>query len=1033
MTQRIPQVARGVLRVQDGTAGGEIAVGSAAWRDWLDAPTTRSFAFSDPAGSFTARKERRQRGGAYWVAYRRQAGTLRKRYLGKPEELTLDQLRAAATSLASSEAPTAPGTADRSRRPAPVDETVLQTKLHVPAPRDGLVARPRLLERLDAGLRGRLILLAAPAGSGKTTLLSAWQAANDLPLAWVSLDEGDNDPARFWRHVIAGLDALHPGVGTTALTLLRSPEQPPIEATLTALINALAALPRDAALVLDDLHTITNPAIGRGLAFLLDRLPPRLHLVVASRADPPLPLARLRARGELVEIRAADLRFTPEEAATFLTDHHHLPLDTTAVATLAERTEGWAAGLQLAALSLSGQAAPQQASAIAAFAGSARFVADYLVEEVLERQPPATQTFLLETAVLDRLCGQLCDAVAAPVDGRPDGQTMLEELERANLFLVPLDSERRWYRYHHLFAELLRARLRRAMLGREQELHRQARTWFARQGLTDEAIGHALAAGDVEGAADLIETAVPDTMARSEYGALRRWLGGLPPDLVQARPRLCLATAWGLVMDGRVGELAGWLDAIEAAPEAGRLAGEITTLRALSLVLRDAAGSVALSRQALALLPNDQQFVRGAALLNLGNAYWFIGDMAATEAALEEALAISAAMQQGFMLTIAAWTLAQVRETQARLPEAFELYDRVLRLTSDREGRPLPIPGAVRACMHLGGVLYEWGDLEAAERYLDLALDTARQLPENELFWTGLLYLAQVRQARGETDQAEALAAQADEVRRRANQLYSSVLIAAATARLRLGAGTAEATKRGAREYREALAPFGIGDDPAPPPAGFPPYLWEYHQRTLAWLALALERPDATLRHLAGQLAACEQAGRIQNMIETLLLQALAHQALGDTPTAVEELDRALALAEPGRYLRLFVDKGAPLAALLARLIRERRPGRTGGADHASPGYVRRLQAAFETPRRADAAPAARKSTTQAAIDPLTERERAVLRLMAAGRSNQEIAAQLFIAVSTVKSYVNAIFAKLAATSRTQAVAHARAAGLLAE
>src|SRR5580692_12633266 len=440
-------------------------------------------------------------------------------------------------------------------------DVLLATKLHVPRPRPGFVPRPRLAGALDEGLVRRLILVCAPAGSGKTTLLAGWAASGNRPVAWLSLDAADNDPVRLWRHVVAALDRARPGIAERVGPLLGPPAPPSFEGLVTALINELAAQRGDGEmlLVLDDYHLIDAQPVHVSLGFVLEHLPPGLHLVLASRSDPPLPLARLRAGGQLAELRAADLRFTAEEAAALLRESAGADLPAAAVAALAARTEGWVAGLQLAALSLRGQADP--AGFVAAFSGSHRYVLDYLAEEVLDRQPEEVRTFLLETSVLERLSGGLCDAVT----GRDGSQAMLERVERANLFLVPLDEVRGWWRYHHLFADLLRARLQQQRPGRVPALHRAAAAWCEEHDLADDAVRHALAAGDTAWAARLVERHVETLLGRSEGATLRRWLSALPAESVRDRPRLCLAQAYGAAQGFQVEALEALLDDAERA------------------------------------------------------------------------------------------------------------------------------------------------------------------------------------------------------------------------------------------------------------------------------------------------------------------------------------------------------------------------------------------------------------------------------------------------------------------------------------
>src|SRR5215831_8755966 len=471
------------------------------------------------------------------------------------------------------------------RGAAPEWDVLVATKFHVP--RAGFVPRPRLLARLAQGVDRGLTVVCTPAGFGKTTLLGDWARRSRRPAAWLSLDAGDNDPARFWRYLAAALERARPGTCAPLAALLRGPQQPPLEAVVTALINELMAGEREVTLLLDDYHLIEAPPVHDSVTFLLDRLPPGLRLVLASRADPPLPLARLRARGQLAELRAADLRFTLEETAAFLREATGRDLPTLLVATLQDLTEGWAAGVQLAALSLQGHSDP--AGFVATFAGSNRYVLDYLTEEVLARQPEDVVRFLMETSVLDRLCGPLCDAVT----GRTGSQARLEALERANLFLVPLDDERRWWRYHHLFAGLLRTRLASEQPGRVPELHRRAAAWHEEHGSADEAVQQALAAGEADWAARLVERHVEGLLRRSEGATVRRWLSALPAASVRARARLCLAQTITAVVGGQLEAVEPLLaDAERAFAATGDEPHQPSTRRAMS-VLANVPASIA--------------------------------------------------------------------------------------------------------------------------------------------------------------------------------------------------------------------------------------------------------------------------------------------------------------------------------------------------------------------------------------------------------------------------------------------------------
>src|SRR5215207_6391928 len=636
MTRRIPQVADGVLHVLEPSGGPEIAVDSPSWVAWLRDPATRSFSFRSPRGGFTARKELRARGGEYWVAYRKQSGKLHKSYLGTAEDTTLERLEDIAAALAvrdnqstarpppdetagvaalvhtGAAATAALTTADDQVRDRPRQITstdpLLSTKLSLPSARSSLVARPRLSERLEEGLGRKLTLVSAPAGFGKTTLLSMWLAASygsGRSVAWLSLDPADNDSALFWRYFVTAVDQLRPGSGETALALLGAPQAPPIEAILTTLLNELAGLPTDAVLVLDDYHLIESATIHEALAFLIDHLPPRMHLIITTRADPPLPLPRLRAHGELNELRADDLRFTPEEAATFLNQVMGLELKADDIAELEGRTEGWIAGLQMAALAMRDHT--DVPGFIAAFTGSNRYVVDYLAEEVLARQPEELRTFLLRISILDRMCAPLCNAVA----GHTDGQTMLERLEHANLFLVPLDDERQWYRYHHLFADVLRQRLSQTQADLVLELHRRASTWLEGEGLVAEAIHHALAAQDWKLAIRLIEASGMAVVLSQQVQTMLGWIDELPEDLIRERPGLCTIHAIALVFlnrpdaaEARLQQAARCFHGNPNNEETRAILGRAAVIRAgIARFSGDLELCVELARQGLELLP----------------------------------------------------------------------------------------------------------------------------------------------------------------------------------------------------------------------------------------------------------------------------------------------------------------------------------------------------------------------------------------------------------------------------------------------
>jgi LuxR family maltose regulon positive regulatory protein len=663
--------------------------------------------------------------------------------------------------------------------PAPL----LETKLYSPRPRRGLVPRPRLLEPLDDEPAWKLMLVSAPAGFGKTTLLAEWlagapfAATGQRSAAWLSLDRGDNDPASFWAYVIAALRTVAPGVGTSTLALLEAPQPPPIQPALTPLLNDLGSLDGDLVLVLDDYHVIDSREVQDGVAFLLDHLPRRLRLVIASRADPPLPLARMRALGELIEIRAAELRFTTHEAAAYLNGVVGLQLTARDVAALEQRTEGWVAALQLAALSMQGRA--DVASFIAGFAGDDRYIVDYLAEEVLQRQPGQVRGFLLATSLLSRLTGPLCDAVTATSGGK----SMLEGLDRGNLFLVPLDDQRQWYRYHHLFADVLRARLSEESPELVRELHRRASDWYAEHGERSEAIRHAIDGQHFERAAELVELAIPALLRDRQETTLRGWLELMPAGLLEVRPVLSNGLAGALLATGEtegverhLRDAERWLGGPDDPPERTgprmvvadheelhRLPAGIAVHRAgLALRLGDLPTTVSQARRALDLLEEDDDVGQGAATALIGLASWASGDLEAAHAAYADC---AARMRRAGHLSDVlgcSITLADLRITQGRLREAMRTYEQALQLNPGRGGPVLR--GTADMYVGLSAIHREHNDLAAAEQLLlrseELGEHTA--LPQNRHRWR--VAMARIREAEGDLGGALDLLDEADRV-----------------------------------------------------------------------------------------------------------------------------------------------------------------------------------------------------------------------------------------------------------------------------
>ena len=1023
--RQVPSVADGLLRGTAAAAEPGVAVGSPAWFAWLSDDEARSFSFRSPAGVYTARRERRQRGGAYWVGYRTLAGRQHKVYLGKGEELTLERLSAAAATLARRMTDSAAAASDHHAGGLPL----LTTKLFPPRPRPDLVPRLRLLARLDAGLdTGRCSLLSAPAGAGKTSLLAAWLVGLDRPVAWLTLDERDQAADQVLRYLVAACQAIAPGCGREALAWLDLPQPAPPELVATALVNELAELPAPGVLVLDDYHLVRDPAVHAAVAFLLDHLPPALHLVIASREDPPLPLARLRARRQLVEVRAADLAFDVEEAAALLVSSTGLGLTDAQVTMLVERTEGWAAGLQMAGLALRDR--PDPAAFVAAFTGGHRLVADYLMAEVLERQPASIRRFLLTTGVLDRLCAPLCDALLAPDNGAPDSvpgggrqsQEVLEELERTNLFVTPLDDERVWYRYHHLLADALRGRLaREAGADAAATLHRRAGAWFGREGLLPEAIGHALAGDAAEAAATWIEALIPSMFTTmSTHRTFASWLAALPDPVVRDRPLLCLAQAWLLIHRVELDSAAAWIDAaaraLPAADDRGQQAhGAVDATRAyLATVVPHVAPdhAIPLAERALAVLAPDDRSFRGIARISLGQAALALGRLDRAEPAFADV----ATAARGAGLVQAAVTAAtqQINVQRLRGDRRRALTTGWAALAWAGEHAVPPTLGRLRTV--LADLVLDENDLTTA---LPLAADGLAAISEfgnaPPLVLLASLPLVRLRLAEGDPVAAEAVLAGLRPLVQHSPYAMVTRLLEAAEARVR-GDGAAAAW---AAAVAWTVAPSELADVFRFGVAGV-----EAAGVTPARVLLAHGRATGDAGLLRQAERALDAAGRVAEgygvgwlRLRVLILRALLADALGDRDAARSSLAAPVAQAEPDGVTRPFLDEGEPMAALLADLHVPARDPR------ALPAFLAGLLVAFPghagEPHRAGL------------IEPLTDRELDVLRLLAAGRSNAEMAAELFVEPSTVKTHLIHVYSKLDVHSRTHAVARARALGLL--
>jgi len=1000
-----------------------VPVGSADWWSWLDADDTTSFRFEHPDGAYSARRESRP-SGVYWYAYSRRGGRLLKAYLGRGADLTPARLADALSSILERASGGAVARAQRRGQPT-LSDPLLATRLLVPPTTSSLVCRQRLLDLLDSGARGRLTLLSAPAGFGKTALLADW-ASRRPGVAWLTLDSADNDPTRFWSYVVAALQRLSPRVGVDALSLFRAPQPPPVETILATLINDLAALSSDVRLVLDDYHLIADSSpIHAGVAFLIEHLPPNAHLLIASRADPPLPLARLRTRGAMTEVRLADLRFTTAEAGDLLNGALGLHLSSSDVSALTASTEGWPAGLQLAALSVRSSA--DASALIARLSGSNRYILDYLADEVLLSQPTEVQRFLLRTSVLDLLTAPLCEAICGGDCGwQGAAQDMLEHLERSNLFIVPIGADRRWYRYHRLFSDVLRERLARTDAGAIPELHLRAARWYADNGMPESAIVHALSSGDMELAADLVSRVARQVLMRSEVATLTGWLSRLPERAIASRPRIGLSQAWSVLATGadftlamrRIAEAERSLESSAAGgpdgddPESVR--AESDTLRAMvALIKGDLPEALELAQRTLARLPNDS-FVRAVATMGLTVLYTMTGDLETATRLGQEAVRAAIDSDNLMIAVMSAGNLAEAHTAQGRLREAAAAYRHAERLIADSGGHELPAAGIVD--VGLGGLLLEWNDLPTALEHLMRGVQRCRRLGEIVAF-DGTLFLARARQAMG--DPAGALDALAHAYRL-AHQLDSTQLddatVALQQARIWLLQGNVEAATRWAEDLESPLW------------HSLPVLYAEMRDLTHARVELARARPDAALALVEPLLEPARRAGRGRTVIEATVVAALALTQRSETPAAIARLEDALLLAEPEGYIRVFADEGEPLADLLEALLRTRRqhpPRPEKPAPHlCSPAYVRTLLTAMG--RIAVADPTRAVAAAHPLAEPLSVRELEVLRLIEDGRSNRQIADTLVIAETTAKWHVANILGKLGVRSRTQAIARAR-------
>jgi LuxR family maltose regulon positive regulatory protein len=897
---------------------------------------------------------------------------------------------------------------------------ILATKLYVPAPRPKIVVRPRLIEQLNAGLssRRKLTLISAPAGFGKTTLISEWSANCERPVAWLSLEEGDNDPTRFLTYLISALQTIVPNIGADALRLLHSPQPPSTESILTILLNEITLIPNHFILVLDDYHVIEDEEAGNILTILLEHLPRQMHLVITTREDPNLPLARLRARGQLTSLRASDLRFTDSEAAEFLNQGMGLSLSVEDVAALEARTEGWIAGLQLAAISMQGH--KDISSFIKSFTGSHHFVLDYLVEEVLLQQPEAIQNFLLCTSILDRMCGSLCNAIL--LDPSASGQESLEQLEHSNLFIIPLDNERHWYRYHHLFGSLLRQRLGQSRKPEEiAGYHIRASEWHEKNGEQAQAFQHAIAAGDFNRAAMLTEKYWQGMSESFQYAVWLGWAKQLPEELIRSRPVLCTQIAWGYMdiseVDASESRLRDAERCLENPPDEmivvveeqfRALPARIAMVRTYNAQsVSDFFAAVKYAELAIKLAPEEDHFLRAQTTAILGGTYWANGDLDAACKSMSDW--IDSAQKAGnFTFAIASASgKADILTEQGHLREALKTYQQSLQLASAHESEARPV--IAHHFLGLAMLYHEMRDDESAAQHFHKSLELGQQSVLRD--WSYRKHLAQARLKESEGDLDSAL-----DLLDEAKRFYARSLIPntrpvdAIKVQIYLKQGRLSNAQEWVREHG-----FSVDDEPG--------YLHEFEHITLARVLVAeyqVNRKERIIQDalsvLKRLLKAAEVQKRMGSMLEILIVTALSHRALGSTSQAFASLEHALSFAQPEGYFRIFVNEDEPMHAMLFA-FRSTLKKQTPISE-----YVDKLLSFIEHP-------AERPQSNL--IDPLSERELEVLRLVADGLSNDEISQKLFVAVSTVKGHNLRIFGKLQAKSRTEAVARARELGLL--
>ena len=896
---------------------------------------------------------------------------------------------------------------------------ILSTKVNIPPLWRENVSRPRLIEILDQGLARKLLLVAAPAGYGKTTLLSDWVQQVTIPVAWLSLDQRDNDLTRFLTYVIAALQTIAEGFAAATLEGLHSSPAPQSESILTGLINEIALISDPMVLVLDDYHEIEYQPIHEAVSFLVEHLPPQMHIVLSSRIDPPLPLARWRGRGQLAELREAHLRFTTPETNEFFKRTMSLNLQQGDLEALASHTEGWIAGLQLAAISIKNRS--DVSAFVAEFSGSHEFIVDYLTDEVLEKTPAALRDFLLQTSILSRLSGQLCDQVT----GRQDGKATLEFLRANHLFLMPLDDERRWFRYHALFADLLRKRLLEAQPELVPALYLRASHWFDRNGDPEQAIQHAFAAKDYEKALAIIERIAEATLVRSEFRTFLKWMETIPPEMIRSRPRLLVYYASALLFSGDDPETVETLlnEAVKA-DESEEIQGEAAAMHAMIATLKgDVGRSIERSQHAIEALPAGNLFLRSLVIGNLCFAYISTGDVEAAGELFARAARDGEQAGNHMATVMALRRLAEIALLQGDLHRAWDICERGLRLAVYPSGKPLPVAGILMALQ--GDILREWNDLQSANEHIQIGIELVLRWSELAAI-ENYLYQARVKRSLGDAQGAQSAIDTARQIseKNRVSRV-APFIITLFQARLWLQLGKLSEVETWARNYQ----PFedfleGQGYNPK-----YHHHMLEIEGIAFARFHLAGGRWDRAFEILEPLHKAATELKRTGSLIEILILKAITSLKEGDNDRAMGSLERALSLAEPQGYMRMFIDEGQPMRDLLHLFLEEAHKRESSEPVSSLIKYVNQLLAALaaETVTRR----VTREDASAGLTEPLSPRELEVLRFLGTSLTSTEIAGELFISPNTARFHIKNIYSKLGVHRRVDAVERARQLGLL--